>query len=101
VVNRSSTPTGAPSAVRRRAAARIVEQVARVGAGLGGRVVLLDGQAKAPELGLDGIRHGALAARGALDLAEAHEVVEQALPLGGRGALEGADGHAPEATGEA
>ena len=56
---------------------------------------------RAVEIGLDRVGYGALAPGRALDLAEADEVVEQALALGGGGALERANGHAPEATGAA
>jgi hypothetical protein len=77
------------------------KQVAGVRAGLGCGVVLLDGEAEALQLLAHGIGHGALVLGRALDLTEAHEVVAQVLALGGRGALEGADGHAPEATGGA
>jgi hypothetical protein len=72
------------------------EQVAGVGAGVGRGPVLLDVEVEPAQLGGEGIRHGALAAGGALDLAEADEVREQALAFLGGGGLDGGGGHCCE-----
>ena len=65
------------------------EQVAGVGAGLGGGAVLLDGEAELLKIGPDRVGDLALVLRRALDLAEPHEVVEQPLALGRGSALKG------------
>src|ERR671914_852536 len=72
------------------------EQVAGFGAGVAGGVVLLDLEAEALQLRTDGLGHLALAPRGTLDLAEADEVVQQALAL-----LRGGGGRRGETTGPA
>ena len=57
------------------------EQVARPGAGLLGGVVLLHLESEPAQLLHHGVRHGALFAGRALDLAEPHEVGDQPLAL--------------------
>ena len=60
------------------------EEVARLGAGFGAGVVLLDLQPERAELRADGLGDRPLALGGALDLAEPNEVIEQPLALGFR-----------------
>ena len=67
------------------------EQVAGLRPRVPAAVVLLDLEPELLELGADGVDDVALALRGALDLAEADEVVEQALALLRGGGSHGAE----------
>src|ERR687895_18684 len=67
------------------------EQVAGLRARVPAAVVFLDLEAELCELGADGLRYFALAPRGTLDLAEADEVVQQALALLRGGGSHGAE----------
>ena len=93
-VRRATTSTGAASGtVSMWAQSRIVRaplgprdrasRLPGVGARLPGRVVLLDVQPELAEVGAHRVRHRALAARRALDLAEPDEVGDEAFALGG------------------